>query len=294
VEWGTPGEFGASPKRLDGESQNVVQDHLEGSVLLAEDAPDARVLIAHALEEAGATVTAVENGEAALNAATQQAYDLILMDIRMPIMDGAAATAELRRRKYLAPIIALTASVAKDDRRQVLENGFDDLWDKPMSLRRIVERASDYLRAESAGDAGSTAGRPKPASGAEVEARRALLVAEFVRDLPGRFQAIRAAVDNGDFQRAREILHQLAGTGGMMGFMPVSEEAGRILSRFKTVGHPRTVEELGVLEALVQKAAASVTAPASSSTVEGKAADVPGAKAPPATARETSSAGTNA
>jgi len=293
VEWGTPGEIAVSQELLTGDSHAADQNQIEGSVLLAEDSPDARALIAHALEEAGASVTAVENGLEAVEAATNQVYDLILMDIRMPIMDGAAATVELRRRRYLAPIIALTASIAGDNRRQILENGFDDLWDKPMSLRRIVEGASDYLRLASTGDGGSPAGRPKPVSSAVVDARRASLVAEFANGLPTQFQAIRTAVEKGDSQNAREVLHQLAGTGWMMGFMPVSEEAGRILSRIKAGTYTRTVDELGVLEELVHEIAVGAAAGAVPSAGEGESAKLAGTGDPPATAYETPSAPTD-
>jgi CheY-like chemotaxis protein len=235
-----------------------VEQRMEGSVLLAEDAQDARELIVHALRSAGARVTAVQNGREAVEAASKRVYDLILMDIRMPVMDGIAATAELRRRGYLAPIIALTASVAKDDHLHVLAKGFDDLWGKPISLKNIVERASDYLRVPSVERTGVSPGRLESASSADYEARRAVLVAEFAQELPVRFQAIREAVDTGDSEAAREMLHQLAGTGGVMGFMPLSEEAGRVLNGIKDGTCACTKDELQGLEVLVVEAARSI------------------------------------
>jgi PAS domain S-box-containing protein len=250
VEWVSPGELGAPPDASDSDPPAPSRSQVAGSVLLAEDARDAQALIAHALRDAGATVTAVDNGKEAVKAATDKAYDLILMDIRMPVMDGTAAMLELRRSGCLAPIIATTASVTGDQRRRIIERGFDDLWIKPMSLGQIVERASDYLRGPSPHDGNRSSGSHGAAS-----ARRAALVAEFTHDLPARLQRIEAAVDRGDLRTAREILHQLAGTGGMMGFMPLSEQAGRVLSRIKAGGVAGTRHELRALETVVDEIA---------------------------------------
>jgi PAS domain S-box-containing protein len=265
-KWITPGEIGTPPGLFSRELPARVEREIEGSILLAEDAQDARELIAHALRDAGSRVTAVENGRQAVEAATKRVYDLILMDIRMPVMDGIAATVELRRRGYLAPIIALTASVAEDDYPHVLGKGFDDVWGKPISLKHIIERASDYLRLASTDGRGAPPDKHESASSSDYEARRASLVAEFAQDLPARFQAIQAAVDKGDMQTAREVLHQLAGTGGVMGFMPLSEEAGRVLQRIKDGTCTRTKDELQVLEVLVVEAAHSVTESVASGT----------------------------
>ncbi|MHC4696935.1 MAG: ATP-binding protein [Planctomycetota bacterium] len=258
-EWITPGEIGTSLKPFLRELPARAQPGTEGSVLLAEDARDARELIAHALRNAGVRVTAVENGREAVEAATKRVYDLVLLDIRMPVMDGLAATVELRRRGYLAPIIALTASVTEDDYPHVLGKGFDDVWGKPISLKHIIERTSNYMPLPSTDRTGDPPGRLESASSPDYEARRASLAAEFARDLPARFQAIKAAVDKGDMQTAREVLHQLAGTGGVMGFMPLSEEARRVLQRIKDGTCARAKDEFQGLEVLIVEAAQRAT-----------------------------------
>jgi CheY-like chemotaxis protein len=256
--WITPGEIGAGLGPFSRKLPARVQHEMEGSVLLAEDAQDARELMAHALRNAGVQVTAVENGREAVEAATKQTYDLILMDIRMPVMDGIAATVELRRRGYLAPIIALTASVTKDAYSLVLGKGLDDVWGKPISLKGIIEKTSDYLRLPSPDRGGAQPGKLASPASSDYEARRALLVAEFAQDLPARLQAIQAAVERGDMRTAREVLHQLAGTGGVMGFMPLSEEAGRVLQKIKDGDCAHRKDELRGLETLVVEAVQSV------------------------------------
>ncbi|UCF34420.1 MAG: PAS domain S-box protein, partial [Phycisphaerales bacterium] len=141
IEWIMPQAITSSLLTESQEADRDLTQQVEGSVLLAEDFRDARELIEHALRSAGAHVTTVENGEEAVKVATSRPFDLILMDIRMPVMNGLEATRELRRRGCLTPIIALTASTAEGEQKRILEAGFDDLWTKPISLKGIVERA---------------------------------------------------------------------------------------------------------------------------------------------------------
>jgi CheY-like chemotaxis protein len=100
------------------------------------------------LEKRGHKLTVVGTGKAALEAATSQPFDLVLMDVQMPEMDGTEATAEIRRREQLTglhlPIIALTAHAMKGDRELFLEAGMDDYVSKPIkpteldqSIRRL-------------------------------------------------------------------------------------------------------------------------------------------------------------
>jgi CheY-like chemotaxis protein len=112
-------------------------------VLLVEDHPVNALLARKLLEREGCSVDWVTSGEAALQAAAA-GHELILMDRRMPGMDGIETTARLRWAGVKTPIVALTADAFEEDRRQCLEAGMDEFLVKPLdprALRAVLSRA---------------------------------------------------------------------------------------------------------------------------------------------------------
>lgn len=115
-------------------------------VLLAEDSPDNQMLISRLLKLAGAAVDTASDGKEAIEKVNKNNYDVLLMDLQMPIMDGYEATAELRKEGYSGKIIALTAHALSEERERCLKSGFDDHLSKPINREFLIKRVEHWAR----------------------------------------------------------------------------------------------------------------------------------------------------
>lgn len=130
------------------ESRTEEQAHvpLNGmKVLLVEDSADNRIIVTRFLKTAGASVVdEAENGRDGVAMALSNKYDLVFMDIQMPIQNGYEATIELRQRGYSKPIVALTAHAMKEEVENCLNAGCDCHLSKPINRKELLEVASNY------------------------------------------------------------------------------------------------------------------------------------------------------
>lgn len=117
------------------------------SILLVEDSPMNQRMVTAILKKKGWDVTVAKNGRIALDEIGSHSYDLVLMDVQMPVMDGYEATKEIRKREredYL-PIVAMTAHDSDTIKRECLKVGMDDYLLKPIDVERLYTTVEKYL-----------------------------------------------------------------------------------------------------------------------------------------------------
>ncbi|HQU41950.1 MAG TPA: response regulator, partial [Pirellulales bacterium] len=159
------------------------------SILVVEDNPFNRKLLRLTLSRAGAEVELAENGQVALDKARQHDFELVLMDVQMPLMDGYAATARFRQFGYRGPIVALTAHALSAERDKCLAAGCDAFLSKPIDLDHLTEVVTQLLLSTP-----PAAGRVSPAAPLRAGKNETLVAgAEAGRDRSGPCQDVSPA-----------------------------------------------------------------------------------------------------
>lgn len=126
-------------------NQNFNDIVFSGNVLIAEDVKTNQMLVEKMLQKLGLNVTIVEDGIEAVSKAITGEFDLILMDMMMPNMNGYDATKEIRNKGIMTPIVAMTAKIMADDKNECMKAGCDDYIAKPFSKNELVQIISKYL-----------------------------------------------------------------------------------------------------------------------------------------------------
>jgi len=199
-------------------------------VLVAEDGEDNRALLDLYLRRFGADPTFVTNGFDAVRKMGSPKgtahFDAILMDMRMPKLDGYSATKQLRSQGHTLPIIALTAHAMANDEKRCLDAGCSGYLSKPFRPGELVAA----LVAQRPPGAGSKPEVDLPVDAkavpnAELAGQLNIMAQKFSAGLPARLSEIEAAIRQGDTETASAVAHTIVGIAGTFGYHEVGETA---------------------------------------------------------------------
>jgi CheY-like chemotaxis protein/HPt (histidine-containing phosphotransfer) domain-containing protein len=269
-----------------GTASAAAQPSKELRILLAEDNLVNQRVALHILRKANHSVHAVVNGREAVEALEREPFDLVLMDVQMPEMDGFEATDAIRTREKISgkhmPIVAMTAHAMAGDRDRCLAAGMDEYISKPVhgpDLLRLLQKfapPSAPVAAPIAAPSPAVAPKSdKPVFDRETALDRVNGEAElldevielFLTDAPNRLAEVRTALEQGDPKRLQMAAHSLKGAAGYVGADRTSAQALKLENLGRRGELSQALDEYQLLEreieSLREAIAASITQPQS-------------------------------
>ncbi|MGI5921777.1 MAG: response regulator [Syntrophomonadaceae bacterium] len=195
-------------------------DFVPISILIVEDNELNQKIVSQMLINYGFEVTTVNNGLECLNILQRKNFDLILMDMQMPVMDGYEATRLIRKNEAWQhiPVIAMTAHAMTGDRAKCLAYGCTSYIAKPFKSEQLATEIKKYLRAD-------LITKKTTYSSNQLIAN---LIPEFIELLAEMLEELNDAITARDLEKIKSISHDIKGTAGMYGFMKISEIAALI------------------------------------------------------------------
>lgn len=215
-------------------------------ILIVEDDPVLADGLTRSLRESDYAVDTANDGAAADHVLTAQAYDLVILDLGLPRMDGFEVLRRLRRRGARVPVLILTARDALDDRVKGLDLGADDYLTKPFDLPELEARARALIRR---GHAGGSSTLAHGALSLDVAGRRATLAGEPL-DLSGREMGVLEVLmlRSGRVVGKEQLAEQLYGWDEEVGANAIEVYVHRLRRKLEPAGvHIRTIRGLGYL-----------------------------------------------
>lgn len=208
-----------------------------GRILVADDSALNRIVLEEALKKGGFHVTAVEDGKQVLEALETETYDLLLLDLQMPVMDGYETATAIRAREgdagFRMPIVALTGSEYRQDRERCMRAGMDAYITKPFCDKDLLDTVSRYT-SRAGGPAALERLRKHLDMDPVLESLSGNidlfleLVAYFIREAPLLIQEAKKALTEGDEHCTDQTIHKLKGMAATIGASAIADEAFRV------------------------------------------------------------------
>lgn len=237
-----------------------------GRILVTDDYPTNQQVASMHLTAAGFDVDLADNGQQAVDAVAEKSYDLILMDIQMPVLNGFDATSKIREveaasgRNNRTPIIALTASALKGDEEKCLAAGMDGYLAKPIRRSQLIQAVDYWIGLQNRPEAPSMPQEPEKIADSSIEgdgmimdiataleefgdAETVRMIArQLIENAGGQLERIQASIENEDREAVRKEAHAIKGGAATME-APALSKAAFCLEQLSTDG---SMEELKV------------------------------------------------
>ncbi len=241
-------------------------------VLLVEDGDINRRLIHLVLQRHRCEVVDAENGQVGVELALSQDFDVILMDMQMPVKDGYTATSELRTKGLNIPIMALTAHALSGDEERCLQAGCSSYLTKPIDETRLIQKLAEITYATVTGRTESQPPIPStpPPSGAvealpcdlpleDLEFRS--IIEEFAVRFEQRLGEAREFAAHLDWSSLAQFAHWLKGSGGTVGFHQLTAPASQLERMAKAEAKDQVDHNIRELNQLLQRIHATLKQP---------------------------------
>ncbi len=240
-----------------------------GKVLVVDDGAENRELVKVVLEEVGLTVVEAENGQIGVDKVLSDSFDLVLMDIQMPVMDGFTAARLMRKKGIEIPIIALTANAMKGFEEECLANGYSGYASKPINIDKLMQLVAKYLGEDSTiENVSSQAVEVSIAGGGTTVAdsvkypinpivsrlashpKLHKVIIKFIDKLDLEIERLNRSASDKNYAEIAERAHWLKGAAGTVGFDAFTEPAQLLEIASKSADEQKVNLQLQKINAL--------------------------------------------
>lgn len=217
-----------SSKAQEAKVQTPPNERFAGTILLVDDNPDNLTILGYHLRRLGLKAEFASDGQEGLRKILEKKYDLVFMDMQMPVLDGWTATRKLRERGYQGAIIGLTASTAPEECKACLEAGANQFLTKPINVPQMVQVLKTWLGFH--GNQVENNGSSEQALKSDYADDPDILplIKSYLVNLEEMVAELEKAIEQKDWNTTGGIAHKIKGSGGMYGYPAITAAAAAL------------------------------------------------------------------